>query len=300
VTRDPRGASRYDAVAAAAAPRRRPEPLRAMIQLLLATLSALPMACMAATTPAPSQEEARAPFDHSHAPWTAILKQHVRDGGFDYAALKRDRGAFDAYLATLAAVTPQELAAWSEKQRHAFWIDVYNAFCIRKVVDEYPLKSIRKLDGAFGLNSVFDKGFIPMAAHHPKGADEPLSLNDVEHEILRKRFKDAHVHAAINCASVSCPPLRAEAFVAERLDEQLEEQMRAFVNDPTRNRIDPAKKELAVSEIFKWFAEDFERAAKSVKEYLVRYTPAEKHDFIRSAKLRYLDYDWDLNDAPAR
>jgi hypothetical protein len=272
---------------------------RAMIPLLLAMLSALP-ACGTVPVSTPAPQEARAAFDHTHARWTGILKACVRDGGFDYAKLKQDRKAFDAYCAELAAVTPQELAAWSEPQRHAFWINVYNAFCVQKVVDEYPLKSIRKLDGAFGLSTVFDKGFIPMNAHHPKGEDAPLALNDVEHEILRKRFKDARVHAAINCASVSCPPLRAEAFVAERLDAQMEEQMRAFVNDPTRNRIDPAKKELAVSEIFKWFAEDFERGAKSVKEYLVRYAPAETHEFIRAAKLRYLDYDWDLNDAPAR
>lgn len=267
-----------------------------MLASVLALLIAL-LACRPAPLVPRLPQEARAAFDHSHARWTAILKAHVRGGGFDYAKLKQDRAAFDAYCAELAAVTPPELAAWSDAQRHAFWINVYNAFCVQKVVDNYPLKSIRKLDGAFGLNTVFDKGFIPMNAHAPDGEDAPLSLNDVEHEILRKRFKDARVHAAINCASVSCPPLRSEAFVADRLDVQLEEQMRAFVNDATRNRIDPVKQELAVSEIFKWFAEDFERSAKSVKEYLVRYAPAEKHDFIRLSKVRFLDYDWDLNDA---
>lgn len=244
-------------------------------------------------------QEAR-PFDHGHAAWTEVLRACVRDGGFDYALLKKDRAKFDGYVAALRAVTPAELAGWTKEQRFAFWINTYNAFCIQKVVDNYPLKSIRKLDGAFGITSVFEKPFIPLQAHHPDGKNEELALNDIEHKILRANFKDARLHAAINCASKSCPPLRNEAFVAERLDAQLEEQMKAFVNDPTRNTIDPARKELAVSEIFKWFEEDFERDAKSVKEYLVRFAPATTHEFLRGAKLRHRDYDWDLNDVPAR
>jgi hypothetical protein len=238
-------------------------------------------------------------FDHTHAAWTAVLRQCVRDGGFDYAKLKQDRSALDAYVRTLQAVTPAELEGWSEKQRFAFWINTYNAHCIQKVIDSYPLKSIRKLDGAFGINTVFDKAFIPMKSLHPDGKNDELALNDIEHKILRKRFKDARLHAAINCASASCPPLRNEAFTADALDAQLDEQMRAFVNDPARNRIDPAAKAFEVSEIFKWFAEDFERDTKSVQEFLIRFAPPEKAEFIRAAKLRYIDYDWALNE-PAK
>jgi hypothetical protein len=235
-------------------------------------------------------------FDHAHAAWTEVLRACVRDGGFDYARLKADRAGLDRYLGALRGVTPEELSAWSTKQRFAFWINAYNAFCIQRVIDAYPLKSIRKLGGAF--NTVFDKAFIPLRAHHPDKKDQELSLNDIEQKILRRQFKDARLHAAINCASRSCPPLRDEAFTADRLDVQLDEQMRAFVNDPARNRIDPAAKGLEISEIFKWFAEDFERDAKSVREYLVRYAPPEKAELIRSAQLGYLDYDWDLNDVP--
>lgn len=239
-------------------------------------------------------------FDQSHALWSEVLATCVRDGGFDYARLKAERTKLDAYLASLQAVTPEELARWDEKQRFAYWINAYNAFCIQRVVDDYPLKSIRKLDGAFGIKTVFDKPFIPLRAHHPDGTQDLLALNDIEHKILRKKFKDARLHAAINCASKSCPPLRNEAFTAAKLDAQLSEQMRAFVADPLRNTIDPDKKELAVSEIFQWFEEDFERDAKSVKEYLVRYAAPEKAEFIRAAKLRHLDYDWDLNDVPKK
>jgi hypothetical protein len=264
---------------------------------MLALALSLVLACAPAIG-GTAQEAAPPSFDHSHAAWTEVLKTCVREGGFDYAKLARDRTRFDVYLGTLRAVTPAELTSWSAPQRFAFWINAYNAFCIQRVIEAYPLKSIRKLDGAFGINTVFDKGFIPLRAHHPDKKDEDLALNDIEHKILRRQFKDARLHAAINCASKSCPPLRNEAFTAERLEAQLSEQMQAFVKDPSRNRIDAAKKDLAVSEIFKWFAEDFERDAKSVKEYLVRYAPPEQAEFIRGAKLGYLDYDWDLNDVP--
>ena len=268
-----------------------PEPTPRLARRI-ASLSALLVLAL------PAAAAQGAGFDHSHATWTEVLKGCVRDGGFDYAKLKQDRSSLDAYLGVLHAVTPEELAGWSEKQRFAFWINTYNAHCIQKVIDNHPLKSIRKLDGAFGINKVFDKGFIPMKAHHPDGKNEVLALNDIEHKILRKKFKDARVHAAINCASRSCPPLRDEAFTADELDAQLDEQMRAFVNDPSRNHLDPARKELELSEIFKWFAEDFERDSRSVKEFLIRFAPADKAEFIRAAKIRYLDYDWDLNDVP--
>jgi hypothetical protein len=267
----------------------RPPLARLIVWILFAC--GLRLTPLAAQTPATT-------FDHSHAVWTEVLRACVRDGGFDYAKLKEDRTKLDAYLSMLHAVTPEALAGWSDKQRFAFWINTYNAHCIQKVIENYPLKSIRKLDGVFGISTVFDKGFIPMKAHHPDKKNEELALNDIEHKILRKQFKDARLHAAINCASKSCPPLRNEAFTADKLDAQLEEQMRAFVNDPARNHVDPAKKELELSEIFKWFAEDFERDAKSVKEFLVRFAPPEKAEYIRGAKIRYLDYDWDLNDVP--
>jgi hypothetical protein len=244
-------------------------------------------------------QQAAVTFDHEHAQWTQVLRACVHDGGFDYAKLKQDRITLDAYLRTIQAVTPAQLEGWSEKQRFAFWINTYNAHCILKVIDNYPLKSIRKLDGAFGIKTVFDKAFIPMKSLHPDGENEELALNDIEHKILRKRYKDARLHAAINCASASCPPLRNEAFTADKLDAQLDEQMRAFVNDAARNHVDPAQKKLELSEIFKWFAEDFERDAKSVQEFLIRFAPAEKAEFIRGAKIRYIDYDWSLNE-PAK
>lgn len=239
----------------------------------------------------------RAPFDQAHTLWDGILRAHVRGDDFDYGALAKAPDELYRYLGQLHAVTPAELAGWSREQRFAFWINAYNAHTVQKVVENYPLESIRKLDKAFGLKSVFDQAWIPMAAFHPDGKDDELSLNDIEHSILRPRFQDARVHAAINCAAESCPPLLNEAFVAERLDRQLESQMRAFVNDSSRNRFDRAEGVVRLSEIFKWFQEDFEHDAGSVVEYLLRFAPPEDAAFLRRAKVRYLDYSWDLNDA---
>ena len=235
-------------------------------------------------------------FDHSHARWNTILGEHVSGEGFAYGPLAKSPDALYAYLEELHAVTPKELEGWTKDQRFAFWINAYNAHTIQKVIENYPLKSIRKLDKAFGLTTVFEQAWIPMQAFHPKGKDKKLSLNHIEHDLLRAHFPDARLHAAINCASESCPPLRNEAFIAERLDEQLQEQMEAFVRDASRNAFDREKGVARLSEIFKWFSGDFERDAGSVRDYVVRFAAPEDAAFLRDAKLRYLDYSWALND----
>ncbi|MEX1025850.1 MAG: DUF547 domain-containing protein [Planctomycetota bacterium] len=276
--------------------------MKPLLRLLIATLP-LSLACANGTSPALAgleearqAEEEREAFDHGHTAWTRILAEHLHGEDFDYGALQRERAAFDAYTLRLALVTPKELATFSEQQRYAFWLNAYNAFTVQKVIDNYPLESIRDLDKLFGAVSVFDNDFIPLAAHHPEGADDALSLNDIEHGILRPRFQDARIHAAVNCASASCPPLRHEAYVASRLDEQLDEQMRAFVNDPVRNALRPERNRIELSKIFDWYAGDFEREAHSVRAYLLRYANDERKPLIERAKLGFGDYDWSLND----
>ncbi|MEM7306815.1 MAG: DUF547 domain-containing protein [Planctomycetota bacterium] len=261
----------------------------------LAALANLSQPGMAPPTESAVQATA-AEFDQSHRLWNEVLQEHVKDDRFDYAALKKDRGKLDDYIKQLQTVKPDDLKDWSKNERYAFWINVYNAHTILKVIDNYPVDSIKDLSGAFGLKSVFDNEFIKMKAHHPEGTRDKMSLNDIEHGILRERFKDARVHAAINCASFSCPPLLGEAFVAAKLEEQLNKQMRAFVVDKRRNRFNRDKKRAEISEIFKWFSEDFERDAGSVRDYLIRFAPEEDAAFLKDAKIKHLDYDWDLND----
>lgn len=245
------------------------------------------------------QAPAKPAFDQGHALWSEVLAEHVKGDRFDYGALKKDRARLDRYLASLGAVTPQELAAWTREQQFAFWINVYNAHCIALVVSEYPVDSIKDIGGWF--TPVWKKRFIDLPAHHPSGKPGKLSLDDVEHAILRPRFKDARVHAAVNCASLGCPPLRPEAFVAERLDAQLDEQCRTWLADGTRNRFDAAKRRAEVSAIFDWFKEDFVRDGGSVAGWLAKHAPAEHREWLAKGEveLRFLDYSWKLN-APAK
>jgi len=234
-------------------------------------------------------------LDPEHSAWTAILAEHVARDGFDYAALAADSAPLENYLATLQAVTPAELTSWSDEARYAFWINAYNAYTIALIVENHPLDSIRDLDRLFGAQSVFDEAFIPLGALHGDGG--PLSLNDIEHGLLRAELKDARVHAAVNCASVSCPPLRNEAFVASRLEEQLDGQMRAFIADRERNRFLVPELRAELSKIFDWFKADFERDATSTRGYLMRYAPESDKMFISNAKLGFAKYDWSLNEA---
>ena len=235
-------------------------------------------------------------FDHEHAQWTKILAQYVHGDRFDYGGLKKDPQALNDYIATLEAVTPAELASWTEHQQMAFWINVYNAHVIKLIVKEYPVKSIRDLGTL--LNKVWDKRFIRLDTHHPSGKPKKLSLDDVEHKILRPKFKDARVHAAVNCASESCPPLLNEAFTGKNLDRQLDGAVRAWIADTTRNRFDRSKNKMKISEIFKWFKGDFERDGGSVREWIAKYAPAETAKWLRESKVKvgYLNYSWKLND----
>lgn len=277
------------------------------MKLLLATVvSLLSIACSCASdeskvlTPAVSPEAATetAAFDHSHALWTELLFEHAGDDGVDYRGMIRDREQLDRYLAMLQAVQPAELESWTREQRYSYWINVYNAHIVRLIVDNYPVESIRDLGGAL-VGRIWDKELIPLVAHHPKGKHDNLSFNDVEHEILRARFKDARVHAALNCASESCPALLNEAFVAERIEEQLDHAMRGFLADPRRNRIGASQRKVAVSAIFKWFSEDFERDAGSIRAYVAGHAELSSGDagWIEQADISYLDYSWKLNDA---
>jgi hypothetical protein len=266
--------------------------LLAVAGLLAALRGAAP--AQGPTAPPPSSKPAG--FDHDHSAWTGVLSRHVRGDRFDYRALKEDRAGLDAYLKSLEAVTKAEFDAWTREQRFAFWINAYNAYTIRLVLDAYPVDSIKDIGGL--LSSPWKKAFIPLSQLHPASKGRKLTLDDVEHSILRPTFEDARVHVAVNCASRGCPPLLAEAFAAERLDDQLDAQMRAFLADTSRNRIDAAGRKLELSSIFDWFGEDFERDAGDLKAYLARYLPGDEASkaWIGRAKVSFLDYSWKLND----
>jgi Protein of unknown function, DUF547 len=233
-------------------------------------------------------------FDHTHAAFDAVLKRHVRDGLVDYAALKAAPAPLDAYLATLAAVPQVEFAGWPEKNRLTLLINLYNAATLRLILDHYPVKSIRSI------------GWLPGAAWKKEGVPlfgKKISLDHVEHGIIRKDYPDARAHFALVCAARGCPPLREEAFTAARLDAQLDDQGRRFLGDPVKNRVDAAARTVHLSAIFKWFSGDFEAASGTVLKFAAPFFP----DAARAAlgdgggfKIDYTDYDWSLNDQAKR
>jgi hypothetical protein len=235
-------------------------------------------------------------FDQEHKSWSAILGRHVREDTFDYKALKKDRAQLDAYLSTLESVKADDFALWNKSRRFAFWINAYNAYTVKRVIDGYPVASIKDLGDE--KVSVWDREFVPLGALAPDLKQTQLTLNDIENKILRPVFKDARVHAAINCASEGCPPIQAAAFVGDRLDAQLDTAVRNWLADKKRNRFDSSKNTVEVSQVFDWFKDDFIRDAKSVQGWIAKYAPAEETWVADARKLevKFLEYSWKLNE----
>jgi hypothetical protein len=246
-------------------------------------------------------------LDHSHAAWSRLLNKHVvlvRGGQasrLHYAGMASDRVALRAYLATLSAVEAQAFAGFSKLQQMAFLINAYNASTVELVLGRYPgLASIQEL-GSF-LSSPWKKAFAPLLGR-------TRSLDDIEHGMLRAPglYDDPRIHFAVNCASVGCPPLREEAFTADRLDAQLDEQATRFLADRERNRWNTENQRLEVSRIFDWYGDDFRaghRDIGSLEAFFAAYADAladapAGRERIRAEKatLAFLPYDWALNDA---
>jgi hypothetical protein len=221
----------------------------------------------------------------SHAVWDRLLKDHVINGMIDYQGFIKDKTDLDLYLNTLSTNAPDP-DLWSEKEQLAYWINAYNAFTVKLIVDNYPLKSIEELHPTVhipSVSTVWHKKFFTIG-----GAE--TSLDEIEHDILRKEFDEPRIHFAINCASFSCPPLRAEAFTADKLERQLEEMARQFINDPVRNKIE--KDAIKISSIFNWFSGDFTKNGTLI-DFLNKYSDT---TIQKNADINYLPYDWALND----
>ena len=273
---------------------------RALLARLITTLgSTVLLAALPISAPAQS-------FDHSHAAWTALLVRHVRllDGGkasrLDYAAMANDRTALQAYTDTLSGVGAKAFAGFSKPQQMAFLINAYNAFTVELILTQYPkLQSIKDLGSLF--QSPWKKEFVPLLGR-------TMSLDQIEHENLRAkgRYDDPRIHFAVNCASVGCPMLREEAYVATRLDAQLDEQALRFMSDRSRNRYDAAAGKLEVSKIFDWYGADFKQGFKGIDSltgFFARYAvqladavPAQQRVKTGQAPVDFLEYDWKLND----
>jgi YD repeat-containing protein len=233
-------------------------------------------------------------LDHRYDAYGRLVARVVNGARVDYRALASSRPELDAIAAAFDAPETKDLPQWPTAEQMAFWINAYNVFTLRAIVDHYPIRapwftigprnSIRQIDGVWTTLTW-------------RAAGRDVTLDDIEHKILRPAFKDPRVHMAINCASVGCPPLSAEPYVAARLDAQLDAASRRYLASPQGTRIDGDR--LKVSSIFKWYGEDFGTPAdRAVLAFVARFGPPAAAELAASgrARLAFLDYDWSLND----
>lgn len=231
-----------------------------------------------------SQAEQIAAATVDHEIWAELLGKYVREDGVDYAGFKSEENRLDQYLNVLEQTDSKTLM---RDEQFAYYINAYNAWTIKLILSAYPAVTSIKNLGTF-WKSPWEKKIVRIDG-------DVVTLDDIEHHILRPRFKDPRVHFAINCSAVSCPPLRSEPYLGNLLDLQLSQATGSFINNPNHYRLEGNT--FYVSRIFKWFAEDFnndvlgfylEFARGDLKKKL-----AEKKDVIQ---IKYLNYDWSLND----
>lgn len=215
--------------------------------------------------------------------YASLLKAYVKNSHVDYKGFKADEKKLDQYLARLEEVDPQDLG---RNERMAFYINAYNAWTIKLILNNYP-----------GVKSIKDLGTIfksPWKKKFAKVDGKTVTLDHLEHDILRPAFKDPRVHFAVNCASISCPPLLNEPYTGADLNSQLDWAAKNFINDPNHNFV--KGEALHVSRIFKWFGEDFD---SDILGYVRSYAKGDLAQKIANAKnnlkVKYLDYDWSLN-----
>ena len=258
-----------------------------------------------------AQEPKRAapsPFDYTA--YARLLETFVDEGGMvNYKAMKDDRADLDSVLSAVRVLRGDAFDKWGKNDKIAFYCNAYNALTLKAILDHYPIKasglsalrhpknSIRQIDGVWD-----ELRFLVMG--------EPRTLDEIEHEILRKEFREPRIHMALVCAAMGCPRLRDEPYLGARLDEQLDDQARRYLATPSGLRLDRAEGTVHLSKILAWFAEDFVAAyatdtipghneeKRAVLNFVARHTAPSVGVFLRSEKrtIRYIDYDWSLNE----
>lgn len=222
----------------------------------------------------------------SNKVWDLLLKKHVNEKGLvNYKGFIADKVKFQQYLDLLSNNPPED--NWSKDDKEAYWINAYNAFTVKLIIDHYPVKSIKDIGPKHQIpfvNTPWQKKFF-------KIGNEDFKLDKIEHHILRKQFNDPRVHFAIVCASFSCAKLRNEAYEGKKLNEQLDDQGRDFLTDKRKNIITPEKAQL--SSYFEWYKKDFEKNGGSFIDFINQYSPVK---IKKNADISYLDYNWELNE----
>lgn len=212
----------------------------------------------------------------THNDWNTLLQKHVAENGdVDYVAFSKDSKLLDNYLKLLAKKPPAK--NWTKNEKLAYYINLYNAGTVKLILENYPVKSIKDINSPWGKKRV-------------KIGKRKFSLGSLEHNILRK-MNEPRIHFAINCASYSCPKLLNRAFIAEKMEQQLNTMTKDFISDTKRNRITNKKVEL--SKIFKWYKSDF-TVNRSLLEFINQYTDLK---ISNSLDIDYIEYNWSLNES---
>ncbi len=230
--------------------------------------------------------------------YAEILETYVDDNGLvDYEGLQQNRTALDQFNESIGTVPQETYNTWSDDEKLAFLINAYNSFTLQSIIDQDPLKSsIRDISGVWRIRQF-------------NVAGQSKTLNDIEHQTIRKEFSEPRIHAALNCSAISCPVLRQEPYTAEQLDQQLEDQAYRWLLGTEGIQIDREAAEVRISSLFDWFGEDWlpvyavdDQFAGSEKEraalnFISQYLSDEDAAYLEAGdyEVRYLDYDWALN-----
>jgi hypothetical protein len=230
--------------------------------------------------------------------YAAILSKYVDEKGLvDYAGLQADAELLRAFNQSLGEVAPATFQAWSEADQIAFLINAYNAFTLQSIIDQTPIKaSIRDIPGVWRIRQF-------------ELAGESKTLDNIEHQTLRKQYQEPRIHAAVNCSAISCPVLRTEPYTGGKLDAQLTEQVQRWLTSPEGLQIDRTNNTVYLSQIFDWFGEDWSAAyatkdgfsgndkERAVLNFVSQYVSPEDRDYLQKGgyQVKYLDYNWALN-----
>lgn len=228
-----------------------------------------------------------AEFDHSHLAFDKILKKYStkKDGQvyFSYKELSKSKSLLREYLKQLESISKKELSEFSNKQKLAFWINAYNAYTIEIILKNYPVDSIKDIGSGLFSSGPWKEKFITLIGGK-------MSLDNIEHGIIRKEFKEPRIHFAVNCASIGCPSLLQESFVENKLEEQLNRAALNFLTNKNKNYV--KGNTLHLSKIFKWYGSDFDQEYGGVQNYIVKTLGLSNKKY----KINYNKYDWKLNE----
>ena len=275
------------------------------MRFFITLITAIYLAGTFSTNPNPLAADT---FDQSYRNYHQLLRNHVDDSSVDYSALKANHTVLDSIASQFGRVTKSELDNWSIEEQIAYWINAYNVFTLQAIVDHYPIQwrwinfltltprnSIKQIPGVW-------------TDLQWNIAETTMTLDEIEHKTLRPLYQEPRIHMAVNCASISCPPLRSEPYVGAQLNRQLTIAARDYLASQLGMRVDGST--LHVSSIFDWYGEDFisdyahlVAGGRSNKEqailgFIATYGPSEASTIAQSgqARVRYMRYDWTLND----